>query len=714
MKGDRIMWFASGGIVRRLETLGRGMVLAGLLLVAPLGWAAVTPASPAPTVTLNLKDADIGALISTVAEITGKNFIVDPRVKAKVTVISSKPMNKDEVYQVFLSILDVHGFAVIPSGSVLKIEPDINAKQAAIPTLPDKSADGTDMVATQIIPIHNVSAAQLVPILRPLVPQQGHLAAYPATNVLIISDRASNIARLVKIIARIDVAGDNDVEVIPLQNASATEVVRILTSLSKPTPGEAPSGNAPNFIADERTNSILMTGDKSMRLTMRAIIAHLDTPMETTGNTRVIYLRYAQAKDLVAVLKGVGASQSKGPGGSPAAAASVAGQQFDVQPDEATNSVVITASPDIMRSLEQVIRQLDIRRAQVLVESVIAEVSSDKAKDLGVQWIFDGAPSNNPVGVINFSNSGASLGNVAGAAVSGATGLASAGASLIPEGATLGIGKFNSDTFNFAALLHALASNGNTNILSTPNLLTLDNEEAEIVIGQNVPFVTGSFSSVGSGGTTGIGSTVSNPFQTIQRQDVGLTLKIKPQINEGNAIKLDIQQEVSSVAPAVKGASDLVTNKRSIKTSVLVDDGKMVVLGGLIEDNLAEKVSKVPLLGDVPLLGALFRSKNTTKSKTNLMVFIHPTILRDDAISAQYTTGKYDYIREKQLERQRQGVMLMPEERQPELPTLEQMLQHNPPPAPDKAMLPPVPDNKSGTPEPGNAATPVPAPGVTH
>jgi general secretion pathway protein D len=695
MKGERIMWVVSSGMVRWLETFGRGMVLAALLLTAPLGWAAA-----APTVTLNLKDADIGALISTVAEITGKNFIVDPRVKAKITVVSSKPMNKDEVYQVFLSILDVHGFAVVPSGGVFKIVPDINAKQSSIPTLPDKESAGTDMVATQIIPIHNVSAAQLVPILRPLIPQQGHLAAYPSTNVLVISDRATNIERLVKIIERIDQAGDSDVEVIPLQHASASEVARILLSLSKPAPGEAPGGAAPNVIADERTNSILMSGDKSMRLSMRAIIAHLDTPMESTGNTRVIYLRYAQAKDLVAVLKGVGTSQGKGPGGVPAAAVAAAGQQFDVQPDEATNSVVITASPDIMRSLEQVIRQLDIRRAQVLVEAVIAEVSSNKAKDLGVQWIFDGSPSDNPVGVINFTGGGAGIANVAGAIASGSsTALASAAAG-IPEGATLGFGRFNDKNFNFGALLHALASDGDTNILSTPNLLTLDNEEAEIVIGQNVPFITGSFSSTG-GGTTGTGTTVNNPFQTIQRQDVGLTLKIKPQINEGDAIKLEIQQEVSSLSPSVQGSSDLVTDKRSIKTSVMIDDGKMVVLGGLIEDKLTEKVSKVPLLGDVPLLGALFRNTTTTKNKTNLMVFIHPTILRDDAVSAQYTTGKYNYLRGKQLERQRKGVKLMPGEKQPELPAIEQMIQ--PKPAADAAA--PV---EKASPAPAESAVPVP------
>ncbi len=714
MKGKRIMWVASRGLVRWFERLGCGLLLAALLLATPLGWAAATT----PTVTLNLKDADIGALISTVAEITGKNFIVDPRVKAKITVISSKPMSKDEVYQVFLSILDVHGFAVVPSGSVLKIVPDINAKQSAIPILPDKNADGTDMVATEVIQIHNVSAAQLVPILRPLIPQQGHLAAYPSTNVLIISDRANNIERMVKLIQRIDVASDSDVEVIPLQHASAADIARILASLSKPATGEVPVGGIPSFVADTRTNSILMSGDKSVRLAMRAIIAHLDTPMENTGNTHVIYLHYAQAKDLVAVLKGVGTSQSKGPGGLPPAAAAAAGQQFDVQADESTNSVVITAAPDIMRSLEQVIRELDIRRAQVLVEAIIAEVSSTKAKNLGVQWILDGAPSNAPVGVVNFSGGGGSITNLAGAVASGAAGVATttggvgaaSAATALPEGASLGLGIFNSKTFNFAALLQALATDGNTNILSTPNLLTLDNEEAEIVIGQNVPFLTGSFSSTGSG-TGGAATAVGSPFQTIQRQDVGLTLKIKPQINEGDAIKLDIKQEVSSISPPVTGTSDIVTNKRSIKTSVIVDDGRMVVLGGLIEDKLTESVSKVPLLGDLPLIGALFRNKNTSQAKTNLMVFIHPTIVRDNAFSSQYTTSKYDYIREKQLERQHEGVMLMPNEKQPELPKLQEMLQrNNPPAAPDDAMLPPS-ANKKTVPAPDNAATPVPAPG---
>lgn len=702
MKGNLDMAYWNLRSVRaRLPSRGLPIVLLAMALLAPPVWAEAV----SPTVTLNLKEADIGALISTVAEITGKNFIVDPRVKAKITVISSKPMNKDEVYQVFLSILDVHGFAVVPSGGVLKVVPDINAKQSSIPTLPDKEAAGTDMVATQIIPIHNVSAAQLVPILRPLIPQQGHLAAYPSTNVLIISDRATNIERLIKIIERIDQAGDSDVEVIPLQHASASEVVRILVSLSKPNPGDPMgAGNAPNFIADERTNSILMSGDKSVRLAMRAIIAHLDTPMESTGNTRVIYLRYAQAKDLVAVLKGVGSSQSKGPGAAPVVAAA-AGQQFDVQPDEATNSVVITATPDIMRSLEQVIHQLDIRRAQVLVEAVIAEVSSGKAKDLGVQWIFDGAPSNQPVGVINFTEGGAGIASVAGAIASGSDAAAAAAATGLPEGATLGFGRFNDKNFNFGALMHMLASDGNTNILSTPNLLTLDNEEAEIVIGQNVPFITGSFSSTG-GGTTGTAdTTVSNPFQTIQRQDVGLTLKIKPQINEGDAIKLEIQQEVSSLSPSVKGSSDLVTDKRSIKTSVMVDDGRMVVLGGLIEDKLTEKVSKVPLLGDLPLLGALFRNNSTTKSKTNLMVFIHPTILRDDAVSEQYTTGKYNYIRNKQLQRQRKGVLLMPGEKQPELPAIERMFTHTP-----AATAPDAKTKPLSTPAPTDSAVPVPLP----
>jgi len=639
-----------------------------LLLTVTVWFVHVMPLA-AETVTLNLKDADIGALINTVAEITDKNFIVDPRVKGKITVISSRPMDSDEVYQVFLSILKVHGFAAIPSGAVIKIVPDVNAKQDDIPTATDKDTGRGDEMVTRVVEVNNVAAAQLVPILRPLVPQQGHLAAYPSTNVLVISDRAGNVERLVNIIRRIDQVSDSEVEVIPLQHASATEVVRVLTSLERAGGGAVGKAPGPEggttLVADERTNSVLLGGDKTDRLRLRALISHLDTPLDTGGNTEVIYLNYAEAKDLVDVLTGVG---KKVEGGDAQAKVNAPKAEFDIQADEAMNALVITAPPDVMRTLKRVIAQLDVRRAQVLVDAIIAEVSMTTARELGVQWVFSGLNSGNgvsPVGLINFTNTGNNIADVINSAVDVVNG----GTLPTPKGnVLLGGGKFDkNDNFNYLAVINMLASDSNTNILSTPTLVTLDNEEAEIIIGQNVPFVTGSFSSTGTGGTTG-GATAVNPFQTIQREDVGLTLKIKPQINEGDALKLNIEQEVSSIAPSVAGASDIVTNKRSIKTAVMVGDGNVVVLGGLIQEQTGESVQKVPLLGDIPVLGALFRSKGGNVDKTNLMVFIHPVILRDSAVEVQNTSDKYNYFRALQLQEGKDGINLMPGKRAPLLP----------------------------------------------
>jgi general secretion pathway protein D len=640
------------------------------LVLVVMVWLVHVPPLAAETVTLNLKDADIGALISTVAEVTHQNFVVDPRVKGKVTVISTRPMDSDEVYQVFLSILKVHGFAAIPSGAVTKIVPDVNAKQEDIPTVNSANPGIGDEMVTRVVEVKNVAAAQLVPILRPLVPQQGHLAAYPATNVLVISDRAANVERLVTIIRRIDQVSDSEIEVIPLQHASAAEVVRVITSLERAAPGgagKAPGGGegAPVLVADERTNSVLLGGDRADRLRLRVIISHLDTPLDTGGNTTVVYLNYAVAKDLVTVLTGVG---KKAQGGEAQGKVSAPQGEFDIQADEAMNALVITAPPDIMRTLKRIISELDVRRAQVLVDAIIAEVSMDTARELGVQWVFSGLNSGNgvsPVGLINFTNTGNNIADVINSAVDVVHG----GTIPTPAGnVLLGGGKVQKDSnFNYLAVINMLASDSNTNILSTPTLVTLDNEEAEIIIGQNVPFVTGSFSSTGTGGTTG-GANAVNPFQTIQRQDVGLTLKLKPQINEGDALKLDIEQEVSSIAPSIAGASDIITNKRSIKTAVMVGDGNVVVLGGLIQKQTNESVQKVPLLGDLPGIGALFRSKGGKVTKTNLMVFIHPVILRDSAVAQTSTSSKYNYFRALELKEGKDGVNLLPGEQAPLLP----------------------------------------------
>ncbi|MGB5442441.1 MAG: type II secretion system secretin GspD [Gammaproteobacteria bacterium] len=634
-------------------------------------WLMLSLPVQAETVTLNLNDADIGALISTVSAVTDKNFIVDPRVKGKVTVISSRPMNSEEVYQVFLSILKVHGFAAVPSGEVIKIVPDVNAKQDGIPTVSERNPGQGDEMVTRVIQVDNVTAAQLVPILRPLIPQQGHLAAYPATNVLIISDRARNVERLVSIIRRIDQVSDSEIEIIPLQHASASEVVRVLTSLNRatgvPTKASGAAGGGQILVADERTNSVLLGGDRAERLRMRALISHLDTPLESGGNTDVIYLHYAVAEDIVDTLMGVGKLEESGAKQGNAAASR---NSFDIQADEATNALVITAPPDIMRTLKRVISQLDIRRAQVLVEAIIAEVTDDTARELGVQWIFNGAQdSSGPVGLINFSNSGSPISDL----INGAASVIDGGTfPAIADNALIGFGRNNSNSFNYIGVLNAISSDTNNNILSTPTLVTLDNEEAEIIIGENVPFLTGSFTS------TGAGDSATNPFQTIQREDVGLTLKIKPQINEGDAMRLEIEQEVSSIAPSVAGASDIITNKRSIKTTVMVDDSDMVVLGGLIEETVGEDIQRVPLLGYVPLIGELFTSRTADVSRTNLMVFIHPVILRDSAMTRLYTNSKYNHIRTLQLGAQEDGVNLMRKQKHPVLPPIDEVLLTSP------------------------------------
>lgn len=630
-----------------------------LRMLIGVAWLGIAGLAGAQTVTLNLKDADINALISTVAEVTGKNFIVDPRVKGKVTVVSSQAMDSEAVYAVFLSILQVHGFAAVPSGEVIKIVPDVNAKQDSIPTVDDRGGQAGDEMVTRVVQVDNVAAAQLVPILRPLVPQQGHLAAYPATNVLIISDRADNVDRLVQIIQRIDLVSDAEIELISLQHASAVEVVRILTALNRTRGGAAAAAaggaDQPTLVADERTNSVMLGGERSDRLRLRAIISHLDTPLERGGNTHVIYLRYAKAAELVKVLTGVSTSiEADQQGQAPQGAA---GSTVNIQADDNANAVVITAPPDVFRSLQGVIRQLDIRRAQVHIDAVIAEITQGKDVQLGVQWRgTNDLSGNGAIGGTSFTRSGPSISDVATNPLAAGSGL-----SVGYFEGTASI--FGTEFLNIGALLQALASDSATNILSTPSLVTLDNQEAEIVVAENVPFLTGSYTS------TGTGEGVSNPFQTIQRQDVGLTLRVTPQINEGNAIQLEIEQESSSIKEGgVPGASDITTNKRSIKTTVLVEDRQMVVLGGLIDDSLQEHVDKVPLLGDLPLLGNLFKSRSTKKTKRNLMVFIQPSILRDAAVFTETTSGKYNYMRGLQGSVREKGVNLLPKEEAPLLP----------------------------------------------
>lgn len=607
-------------------------------------------------ITLNLKEADIRALIATVSKFTGKNFVVDPRVKARVSVVSSKTMSESEVYEVFLSVLQVHGYAAVPVGNIIKIVPEVNAKQGPLPVTTDDQQAGDELI-TRVITLDHVPAAQLVPILRPLVPQQGHLAAYNPTNTLIITDHAANIRRLGEIIKGIDRPESDELEIIPLKHASASELVRILNSLQASGNAKKPESSQITLASDDRTNSILMSGERSARLKIRATIAHLDTPLQNeAGNTHVIYLKYAKAEDLVSILTGVQKKQEQvDKKAVPARTAGSADSEVDIQADENTNSLIITAGPDVIRRMKSIIRQLDIRRAQVLVESIIAEISNSRGKDFSSQFVLGGKEGDNdrvPVGVSNFGGSGGIIGLLSGdpQTIAGSLG----------DGITFGFGSDQNNRFAF--LLKALTADAATNILSTPSVVTMDNQEAEIVVAQNVPFITGSFTTAADG--------ASNPFQTVERQDVGITLKVTPQINDGNTIKLEIAQEVSNVSASTSANGDIITNKRSINTSVLVEDGEILVLGGLIDDTLRDQVSKVPLLGDIPLLGWLFRSHSTTKEKQNLMVFMRPSIMRDGAAAYYHTNEKYNYLRAQQIDAGEKGFGLLREQSTPLLPEL--------------------------------------------
>jgi len=664
----------------------------GLLLMCNTATAQVEGAQPEQdqnTFTLNLKNTDINSLIATVSKQTGRNFVVDPRVKAKVTVISTDPVSADGLYEVFLSVLQVHGYSAVPAGDLIKIVPDVTAKQGPVPILGEDS-NPSDQLVTQVIAVVNVPAAQLVPILRPMVPQQGHLAAYAATNSLIVTDRASNIQRLMEIIRRIDRPDNEEIEVVRLNHAAASEIVGTLNSLQSNNVGGPQGPGAIQLVADDRTNSVLISGDRAARVRVRGLIAHLDTPIESGGNTRVVYLKFANAEDMVTILQGVsqgqaavGATTTDSGGASnvtppvqptpqgqqpannvaqrpqnnavtPRSAAETGESSVDIQADPNTNALIITAPPDEMQNILAVVRQLDIRRAQVLVEAVIAEITEDNTREFGINFLLDGTDSDAPVG---FSNLGGGT--------DGALGIAGALESGLPPaslgaGLSLALGRFGSGEIDFGFLVRAIASDADNNILSTPSIVTLDNEEAEIIVGENVPFVTGQQLSTNN----------DNPFQTVERQDIGLTLKVKPQINDGNTIKMELEQEVSSVNPtAVTGAADITTSKRSIKTTVLVDDGQTLVLGGLIDDQISDVEEKIPLLGDIPVLGRLFRFRTTTKTKQNLMIFLHPVILRDNDSATQLSNSKYNSLRSRQrfFQQQKNNSVIKEEQELPEL-----------------------------------------------
>ena len=581
-------------------------------------------------ITLNFKDADITAVINTVADLTGKTFIIDPRVKGQVNIVSSQPLNKSEVLDVFLSMLEVQGYTTVTVGRAIKIVPNVQMRNTPQPVV-DSVSGNRDEVVTHVQSLRYVSAEELVPILRPLMDNNGHLAASPTSNSLILSDNASNIQRMLAIIRRVDTNTEQEIEVIPLQYALGSEIVRLLDNLWPQT-----AENTANRISvgvDERSNSILISGNSAKRLEIRTLISHLDTPLDSGGTTQVIYLRYANAENVARILSSLGDAPDAAGG------AEGGGDYGQIQADLESNALVITAPAARFKSIRTVIQKLDVPRAQVHIEAIIAEVSFEKAKELGVEWFVDGSTSEHstyPVGGTNFPDNGGTLGDIVGSIFAGTL-------PAIGSGLSAGVGGTTSGGIRFAALLRALATDASTNILSTPSLTTLDNQEAEIVVGQNVPFKTGSYTTEGSIGQL-------NPFTTIQREDVGITLKVKPQINEGDAITMTIEQDISAVAATSASDTDLTTNKRSIKTTVLVANDDMLVLGGLIDEDVQISQSKVPVLGSIPVLGRLFRFDRTKKLKRTLMVFIHPTIIDDRAQSHLISQSKYTYLRDRQEE----------------------------------------------------------------
>ena len=659
---------------RRL--LGTAVTVLVWLLGVAVPMAAVTQTAQAQEYTVNLKDTDIQELIKFVADVTGATIVVDPTVKGKIKVVSSQPVSKAELYDLFLSILDVHGYTAVRSGNVIRVIPNKDARSSPVDVPPPGVAGDNDEYVTQVIRLENISAAKLIPVLRPLVPQQAHMAAYAPSNAIIISDIRSNINRIVDIIDRMDRSAVQGTEVIKLRYAVAEDVVQMLQTLEKKAQGDGGDGNEEvTLVADKRTNSVVVTADELNAQRIKDLINYLDTPLEQSGNVKVIYLEYADAIEVAEVLTRVMQNITRLDEAGDRKRSSTSNSTIEA--DEGTNALIITADADEMAALEAVIARLDIRRAQVLVEAIIVELIVKDNRELGLQWLF---ADDSGVFGSNISNSTARrqsnaaigdaiLGDDNSNEDIGVRDLAGA-LSQVP-GTTLGWGVVDSD-LSMTVILNALEAQGNANILSTPSLLTLDNQEAFITVGQNVPFITGSYTN--TGGT----NNVQNPFQTIERESVGITLKVTPQVNEGDSVVLDIVQEVSSLDQQILTTADIVTNERKVETKVLAQDGDIVVLGGLVKDDVQDSQQGVPLLKDIPLLGRLFRNDVVSVTKENLLIFIRPTILRDDESLRGATAEKYRYIREEQAERRARGLMFLDDGNLPVLPDWEAQVQQLP------------------------------------
>lgn len=590
--------------------------------LALLIFATAVHAQQEELVRINMNNADIRNVIKWVSEQTNKNFIIDPRVKGRLSVLSNQPMTMDEAYQVFLTALDVYGFAVVESGDNVKVIPNAQARSSGLPIIGAFGADNQlhGELIIHVVSVENSKASDIVTLLRPLVPQTGHLAAFPSSNSVVIADRAHNIKRLVQLVQDIDKSGSLDVDIIPLEHADAKEVVDIIEPLFT---SNKTTGVPLSFAVDARSNSILMTGTEQQRQDVVNLIDLLDKPLQGTGNTKVVYLNYIEAGEIKSVLEGLTGTLKKQTDGKE----QIAGKSdVSIQVSETNNALIITASPSMLETIDEVIAELDIRRSQVLIEAIIAEVSDSFSQELEVAWLTE--PT---------LRGGVSAANLTNSSSTAALSASDQSGAFFQSGLTWGFFR----NASLRAFIRAIGSDNESNILSMPSVITLDNEEAEVLVGSNVPFLTGS--------QTSAASTTSNPFQTITREDVGITLKVTPKVSKAGTITLDVSQEVESVrAEGVAGAQDLVTDVRSITTQVLIEDEDILVLGGLLDDRVSLSETKIPVLGDLPLLGRFFKSSNETIRKQNLMVFIKPTIIDNEKLAGDQTKEKYEAIRELQ------------------------------------------------------------------
>jgi general secretion pathway protein D len=655
---------------RSLTGVVTAVLLNSILLSANISAAEYSP---------NFKGTEIGEFINIVGKNLRKTMIVDPNVRGKVNVRSYDLLTEEQYYQFFLNVLEVYGFsAVSMDNNIVKIIRNKDAKTSSIPVVGNENPGAGDEMVTRVVEVKNVTVRELTPLLRQLSDQAGggNVVNYDPANVIMLTGTAAVVNRLVKIIERVDKAGDQDVQIISLKYASAGEMVRIIEAMNKSGQGQGsatPTFLIPKIVADERTNSVIVSGEVKARERVARLVSRLDSELESNGNTRVYHLKYAKSEDMVKVLQGVSESIEADSSTTSTSARKSNTRNVSIDAHEDTNTLVITAQPDMLRSLEAVIRQLDIRRAQVLIEAIIVEVFEGDGVNLGVQWYSEQG------GVTQFSNGVAPISSVAAAAESARSTPGTKGSTVTSENGAVTVnpdqadikgdysllaqvlGSVSGTMFgivkdDWGAIVQAVSSDTNSNLLSTPSITTLDNEEAYFIVGQEVPIITGAQT----------GSNNSNPFQTVERQEIGIKLKVTPQINEGSGVQLTIEQEVSSVSGAT--GVDISINKREIKTTVMADDGATVILGGLIDEDVQESVQKVPLLGDIPFIGHLFKSTSNTTRKRNLMVFLRPTIVRDGKLMNDLSREKYNYIRALEIQKKAAGLELMSDEKLPILP----------------------------------------------